>query len=173
MTKDLPCPKALRNIMRYDPDTGKLFWRERSDRPRQWNSRWAGKEAFTANRGDGYRCGRINGKTFFAHRVIWAIVHGHWPEQDIDHINGIRNDNRLSNLRSVSRSENMKNKMRPPSNTSGFIGVTWNKKTGKWQAQIQVDGRSKTLGNFSDKSDAVKARRKAEKDLGFHINHGR
>lgn len=140
---------------------------------KSWNKRWAEKEAFTADHGKGYRCGRFNGKPLFAHRVIWAIVHGHWPEQDIDHINGIRSDNRLSNLRSVSRSENMRNKMRPPNNTSGFIGVSWDKKSGKWFAQIQVCGKNNSLGHFSDKSEAVKARKRAEQEFGFHINHGR
>ena len=111
MPKDLPCPQSMRNALRYDPDTGKLYWRMRDDMPKQWNSRWHRKEAFTANHGNGYKSGRFNGKTLFAHRVIWAIVHDHWPDQDIDHINGIRSDNRLSNLRAVSRSENMKNKL--------------------------------------------------------------
>ena len=185
MTQDLPCPKFLRNILRYDPDTGKLFWLERTtdmfvDGMRSaehackaWNSRHAGKEAFTSIGSHGYRVGGINGNNFRAHRVIWAIAYGQWPEQEIDHINGIKHDNRLENLRSVSHAENHKNQKRHSNNTSGVVGVYLIKRSGKWRAEICVGGKSKSLGNFTDMADAIAARQKAEQELGFHKNHGR
>jgi hypothetical protein len=173
MAKDLPSPEFLRSILRYEPGTGKLFWRERNDCPKQWNTRFAEKEAFTSKSYDGYKRGRINGKKFFAHRAIWAIVHGYWPHEEIDHINGIRDDNSIVNLREASRSENMKNLSIRKDNRSGVIGVCWFERDKIWRAYIMSDGKRKHLGDFKDKEDAIAARKKAEKEYGFHENHGR
>lgn len=164
---------TLRKILRYDPETGKLFWRERDDCPKQWNTRYASKEAFTADTSHGYKHGKINGKVFRAHRVIWALAHGKWPEQAIDHINGVRNDNRIENLRIVSASENMKNMRLPRDNSSGIIGVRWCKRSNKWLAAIRSNGSYKHLGYFIDIADAISARKTAEQQFRFHENHGR
>ena len=175
--KFLPDPKLLRKLLRYDPETGKLYWKERSlahfrnSRDQKiWNTRFAGSEALYSDI-YGYRQGRILGRSYRAHRVIWAIAYGKWPDGEIDHVNGDRSDNRISNLRSVTRSANSKNLKRPVNNTSGFIGVSRSGK--KWRAHIKVTGRYVHIGTFDTKELAVKARSEAERRQGFHANHGR
>lgn len=183
MTRDIS-PIILRSLLRYEPETGKLYWLPRDttlfregkipvERAcRIWNSRYADKEAFTAN-SRGYRVGGIFGRTYEAHRVIWAITHGEWPSDKSDHENGVRNDNRIANLRDVSTQENGKNSKLPSSNTSGVIGVGWRQQKAKWRASIRAEGRHIHLGYFTDFDAAVSARKAAEARYGFHRNHGR
>jgi hypothetical protein len=173
--KHLPTPKELRQLLRYDPETGVLFWRKRDDSTasgKRFNKLRAGKKALTA-RQNGYCVGLVYRRNVSAHRVTWAIYHGEWPNGEIDHINGDRADNRISNLRDVSRVENARNQKRPVSNTSGVVGVCWNAGVGKWQASIFGGQKIKYLGVFDLFECAVEARKKAEKEYGFHANHGR
>lgn len=184
MTKDLPSPELLRKLIRYDPETGKLFWRTRTADMfphtgraaricKTFNSQLAGKEAFTSLNGDGYQQGTIFGRYYPAHRVIWSIHYGTWPDDQIDHINGVRNDNRIENLRDVSQHENQRNAKKRDDNTSGVTGVYRDKATGKWEARIRVYGRLKYLGSFGNIEDAASARKAAEAEFGFHKNHGK
>jgi hypothetical protein len=137
-----------------------------------WNSRFAGKEAFIKIT-NGYRGGSIFSRQLVAHRVIWLLKFGEWPSADIDHINGNRLDNRIENLRAVSRADNLRNRRMPITNTSGIVGVGWDKARGKWRAQIEANGLAKCLGHFEEKADAAAARKAAEIECGFHENHGR
>lgn len=121
----------------------------------------------------GYKCGRIDRKTYLAHRVIWMLVHGEWPEHEIDHINGDKTDNRLVNLRCVDRATNGKNLKRKSNNTSGTTGVNWDKWTEQWKACIYVNGKNINLGRFASFDDAVTARKRAETEYCFHRNHDR
>jgi len=91
----------------------------------------------------------------------------------IDHINGIKDDNRINNLRDVTRSQNHQNRKLAKHNTSGVIGVYWRSDTNKWAAQINSNNKRLVLGCYTNKQDAINARRLAEKNLGFHSNHGR
>lgn len=109
----------------------------------------------------------------YVHRLIWAWVHGEYPDDYIDHINGISSDNRLANLRAVPHKINMRNKSIPSNNTSGTNGVHWDKFTDKWIAQLQVDGKHKWLGRHNELDDAIKARKQAEVKYDYHENHGR
>lgn len=165
----------LCQLLEYEE--GRLVWRPRSRELfadlrsyRTWNARFAGKEAFTAHHSEGYRVGRIQGRTYFAHRVIWTMHCGE-PDGEIDHINGDRADNRLANLRLVSRDENRRNVKRQANNKSGAVGVY--ARGEKWAASIQCDKRIHSLGTFDTFEQALAARRKAEAELGFHPNHGR
>ncbi|WPZ30721.1 HNH endonuclease signature motif containing protein [Sulfitobacter sp. OXR-159] len=176
-------PHILRVLLRYEAETGKLYWRERKadlfsgknpERAKNvWNAHHAGQEAFLIRHKHGYLCGTVFKKRLLAHRVIWALVNGEWPADQIDHINGVRSDNRIVNLRSVSRSENMKNQKRPSDNSSGHTGVYWFAQTSRWTAQITKNRKTICLGYFKDLDQAVAARKKAEQELGFHVNHGR
>lgn len=131
--------QELIKLMDYNPETG-LFVRK--VRQRNLN-------AGTVNRKHGYIDIRVLGKTYRAHRLVWFYVYGEWPLEDIDHINGIKTDNRLCNLRSVSRQQNLENLRKPTSrNTSGFLGVTKHKKSSKWISQIRIFGKVKKLGYF-------------------------
>ena len=157
---------------------GALVWRERplahfknARAQVVWNARYAGLRAGWISR-DGYVGVKVCGRTFKAHRVIWAIHHGYWPDDQIDHINGDRTDNQLANLRSVSNEENQRNKGRRSDNTSGATGVYWDGRRSKWCAQIKTNGRNRTLGRFDNVADAISARRRAEAACGFHLNHG-
>lgn len=173
MEKPLPTVAELRNAMSYDPDTGVLTWKPRLDKPKHWNTRYAGQPALHCLHDDGYRKGRLNRKLLRAHRVAWAIHHGHWPEHHIDHVNGNRTDNRIANLRDVPRAENQKNMRKPSDNTSGRIGVWWHTQNAKWIAEIRINGRKKHLGSYADFDAACEAREKAEREHGYHQNHGR
>ena len=173
--------EIVRELLYYAPSTGKLFWwpRERhwfkSDRHfNTWNTRFAGMEAFTAfDEKAGYLLGGILGKTYRAHRIIWLYQTGEWPEEQIDHINHDRKDNRWLNLRQVSNEENHRNISQQRNNRSGYTGVSWDKRCSKWYARIMVDNKKIELGYFDLMEDAVEARREAEIKYGFHENHGR
>ena len=165
--KDLISPDVLRQLLDYSPETGELFWKRRSSEwfsevggqtaehiCRRWNSRFAGKEAFSGCNGYGYRRGRIFYQSYLAHRVIWAMWHGSWPAADIDHINLDRSDNRISNLRAATRSENNYNTGPKSNNTSGYKGVSLRKDNSKWGAEIQVRGKRQRLGCFDTPEEA-------------------
>lgn len=106
---------------------------------------------------DGYHRITVFGRTYFAHRLAWAFVHGEFPDGQIDHINGNQADNRIENIRLCTQAQNQQNKE--------SVGATFNKKTNKWQSQIKKSGKTYYLGSFSDKGDAIEAYRKKSIDL--------
>lgn len=169
-SKALPSPEVLRQLLRYEPETGKLFWRERGpeffrDTPKRtaahtcanWNSRYAQEEALTALRPDGYRAGTVLNRRLLAHRAIWALATGAWPPEEVDHENGTRDDNRLANLRDASHGENMRNTASAAGSSSRYLGVAWYKNCGKWRAYIRVNRKYISLGYFADEADAARA----------------
>lgn len=172
-------PEILKDILFYDEYSGLFTWKMREEKmfknassTDRWNTRWANKPAFTCTTVNGYKQGNIFAKRYYAHRVAYAITYDVWPIE-IDHINGDRTDNRISNLRDVYyRGENMKNTKIRSDNKSGHVGVQWRDNLGKWVAHIQVRGKSIHLGVFVNYDDAVSARMKAGEVYGFHINHG-
>lgn len=183
--KALPSPDELRKLLDYDPETGVLTWRARTAgmfsnsgngseaNAAGWNARWAWKPALSAVNNHGYRHGKIFACDHLAHRVAWALHYGEWPAEQIDHINGDRSDNRIANLRQASRTDNARNQKLHSTSQTGFAGVRWNGKAGKWRAEIRASGMSKHLGFFTDFAAACDARKAAERELGFHENHGR
>jgi len=120
----------------------------------------------------GYGKITINYRRYFLHRLAWFYMTGEWPKV-IDHINGVRNDNRWCNLREASTLMNARNMRRPKNNTSGVVGVFWYARDQKWQAQIRTNGRIIILIRTRDKEEAVRIRKAAEVQYGFHPNHGR
>ncbi|WP_300396327.1 HNH endonuclease [Henriciella sp.] len=186
MTRKLPSSKLLNRLLRYDSDTGKLYWRERpawlfklckygSSRGKadSWNKRFCGQETFRRISDDGYHLGLVFNKAYKAHRVIFCMMTGDWPEHEVDHINGNRTDNRWANLRSVTKADNRKNSKLQANNKSGHPGVYHDKRNGRWIAFIQVNCRRQHIGSFPNKTDAIKARKGAEHRHNFHPNHGR
>lgn len=142
---------------------------------RKWNSTLAGLEAgheFTTTSGARTKQVRINGKMYYAHRVIFKLCTGEEPDL-IDHINGDSLDNRLENLRSVDNTTNSRNSKRNKNNTSGVTGVSWSKLLNKWEAYIWDNSVKINLGLFSDLNEAISVRKKAEQRLNYHENHGR
>lgn len=173
----------LSHLLRYEPETGGLFWLPRpaemflngrrstaAQAAAAFNRRFAGRDP-TVVGAQGYKLLTIAGRKFLAHRLIWKMVHNVEPEQ-IDHINGVRTDNRLVNLRSVTQAENAKNFRKSRRNTSGVTGVNYRKDRGVWRAFIHVGGKIVHLGTFPTIEKAAEARRLANIKYGFHPNHG-
>ena len=169
---NLPSIEYLHKRILCDAEKGKWFWRDCEDMPISWRSRLSGTEAFTTVDRKGYLRGTIKCKNLFSHRVIWSMHYGDWPAGQIDHINGIRTDNRITNLRVVTNQENAKNMAMKKSNKSGVTGVYWNKKAKKWRAAIMIAGKDHHLGFFSNIEDAAAVRLAALAQYGFGIRHG-
>lgn len=121
----------------------------------------------------GYRIITIDGALHRAHRLVFLFIGGKLPKDQTDHINGDRDDNRLSNLRCVSSTENSKNASRSHRNISGTIGVRWRKDRCKWIATIAINGKATFIGSFNDMESAIAARKKANVKYGYHRNHGK
>lgn len=116
---------------------------------------------------NGYVVTSILRKRYYCHRLAWLYVYGTWPAKQIDHINGVKTDNRICNLREVTCAENQQNKIKPPStNSSGLIGATYNKSLKRWLVRIEVNGKKKYIGRFLVKEDAHNAYMEAKKK--FH-----
>ena len=145
----------LKQLFRYDPDRG-VFVRlvTRSSRG------MAGQIAGTITRG--YTIIKVDGRRYFAHRLVWLYAHGEWPDQIVDHIDGDPQNNRLSNLRLASPTQSVHNTRKPKTNTSGFKGVSWHKATERWRATLRtMNGRHRHLGYFDDPRDAARLYRAA------------
>jgi len=115
---------------------------------------------------------KVDGKKYFAHRLIWLLVKGDWPDGQIDHIDGDGLNNRIENLRDVCQSENLKNSRAHLNNTSGETGVFWSKRWKKWRAQIRADGRANHLGYFQSVKEAADAYKNAKVYYGYSDRHG-
>lgn len=172
----------VKECINYNPNTGIVTWKVRpschfknSRSQKIWNSRFSGKNTGTPlsrnKTGITHLVFGLNSKVFFLHRVIWLLVYGAWPENQIDHCYGDGTNNKLSNLRDVSPSQNNKNQPRHSNNTSGITGVR--QSHSKWCAEIGTNGKNIYLGTFNTIFDAACARKSAERMFGYHENHGR
>ena len=128
----------------------------------------------TWSSGRGYLYCWQDGKRRRHHIVVWEQAYGPVPSgYEVDHINGKRDDNRLENLRIVTRSENLKNAKTYATNRSGVPGVSWRKDKNRWRAYLVHEYKQINLGAYTDWFDAVCARMSANNRYGFHENHGR
>lgn len=156
----------IKESLSYCADTGIAKWMvKRTGKAKEGSS--AGYL-----RRDGYLEVKINNVSFLLHRVIWALHYGVWHKGEIDHIDGNKTNNRIANLRAATKSENQRNAGLRFDNKSGCPGVCWYKQTGKWVANITLGNKRKHLGFFDKLEDAIAARKQADKDYGFHKNHG-
>jgi hypothetical protein len=174
MSNTILDPSVVSKLLQYDPDSGKLVWLPRPEhmfaRHRtflQFNTCFANKEAFTAVDGRGYHSGRIWDKTYHGHRVAWAVYYAEWPDV-IDHINGNRSDNRMTNLRSVTKAENARRKIQKVE----MSGVNFCTRRNLWRARITFNYQEKHLGYFTTKDAAIAARETANASLGFTYYQG-
>lgn len=167
-----PDVEYLNQRLSFDETKGRFWWKYSELMPRPWNRKMAGKEAFTTQHSKGYLIGGIDNKKYYAHDVAWAMAKGEWYYDDIDHINGIKTDNSISNLRATDRSGNMRNQKLRKDNSSGIVGVVWNKNLNKWSAQIQIKNKNIHLGVYASIDGAAKARKLAEKKYQFSERHG-
>lgn len=146
----------LRSILNYDPSTGVFTWARKIARCIKLGGVAGCMDWY------GYTIIRINKNKYGAHRLAWLYVHGVWPRYQIDHVNGIRDDNRICNLREATVAENGQNRKIQRNNTSGHPGVVWHRGARKWQAQITINGKQLYLGRYDLLEDAVLARREAK-----------
>ena len=162
MAKSKISADRLRELLHYDPSTGIFVWRVNHG-----VSVKAGMQAGYLS-DYGYIRIRVDGFRSSAHRLAWLYVYGRHPNGEIDHINRVRDDNRLCNLREVTRSQNQQNTLLQSNNTSGFKGVSWSKKVNRWQAHIYIKGSHKYLGYYDSAEDANAAYVKAASEIHTH-----
>jgi hypothetical protein len=169
----------LRQLLSYNPNTGELIWLARDEgwfkKPtdaKGWNKKYAGTKAFQTLH-YGYLHGHVFKKHYFAHRIAWAIHYGSWPTGQIDHVSGLRSDNRIENLRDVSHSDNQKNVKLRHDNKCGMPGIDWKKHASAWRVRVSREGKRRLVGYFKNLDEAVTARRDAQQEAAYHVNHGR
>lgn len=169
----------LHESLYYDPHSGSFTWKIRPLHHFKnelgqsiWNAKFSLQPAGSLDKA-GYHRIKIDGALVAAHRIAWKMFHGEFPEQEIDHINGDRTDNRIANLRTVSPTDNRRNAKRRTDNNSGVVGVHLQSRHGTWTAKIHNQGSYDYLGSFRDFFEAVCARKSAEVRYGYHENHGR
>ena len=188
-------------LFEYDKEEGGVRWKRRTPdiykatyNPKRectrFNRKYAGKQVGTAVRRQqctsiGYKP-KWKGVGFnfydpstgvyvvrtYVHRLVWLMEHGYWPQQPIDHINGNPLDNRVENLRMVDQKTNAQNKAMSRNNTTGYTGV-YRTRHGRYCAAIRTGGKQYYLGTYSTKEAAAEARKLAEKQYGFHPDHGK
>lgn len=154
----------LHSRLDYSPLTGVFTWKRRPGDERtinSWNTKYAGKEAGTVRLSDKsddlcYRFINLDGKSTRAHRLAWLHVHGSYVEL-IDHIDGDGLNNKITNLRPLTQSDNIRKGKIQTNNTSGMKGVSLRSDTGRWTARCQVGTQYKSLGSFDTKEQAFKA----------------
>ncbi len=140
--------KRLRQLLDYDPVTGVFRWKVQRGRVS------VGEVAGHIHAKHGRVNIKVGRKLYRAHRLAWLYVHGEWPELDIDHSNGNPSDNRLSNLRQATKTQNQANCGLQKNNKSGLKGVSWHSQNKKWRSEIQINGKRKYLGQFDDPMEA-------------------
>lgn len=147
--------EMLRELLDYDPETGVFTWRMSRSR-----SAKAGEQAGTLSF-QGYITITISGRKYKAHRLAFLHVEGSFPPEQVDHINGVRTDNRMVNLRHASHAQNLSNCKVRADNSCGTTGICWVRRIRKWQAKINIDGKTTHLGYFRDKGVAAEAYERA------------
>jgi len=156
----------LRELLDYDEFSGVFTWRGRTS-----NRIKVGDQAGAVVK-EGYRIIRIDGRLYLGARLAWLFVHGEWPDGQIDHINHVRDDDRIKNLRVVTHQENGRNQKMPSNNKSGVVGVRWQNERSRWVSYITVSGRRLSLYAGKDLMEACCQRKSAEVRYEFHSNHG-
>ena len=150
----------LKTVLEDDSETG-VFTHKPTRSPKAYPGAVAGRINTNGHRQIG-----IDGERYMAHRLAWFWIHGVWPTDQIDHINGDRDNNCISNLRPATQKQNMENQMLHCNNGSGFRGVSWHKANKKWTAYVNHNGKRLYLGIYQSVDDAIKVV-KASRDMLF------
>ena len=158
----------LKQLLDYNPDTGIFTWKVK-----KIGIKFIGSKAGTYDK-DKYIQIKINQKIYRSHRLAWLYQYGIFPKFDLDHINGIKDDNRICNLREVTASQNMFNTKIKITNTSGIKGISWCKRDKRWIAHLSINKKQTHLGSFKDlklaKNAVIEARNKYHKEFANHGN---
>lgn len=166
MTTKILTYEEANELLKYDPGTGIIIWRE-------WRGNQIQAGSVAGNRDGRYESVKVKGKLYLSHRLAWLLCYGRWPKKCLDHINGDQFDNRINNLREATLTENQQNAKLRVDNKTGVTGVYWHKQCKQWQASIRVNNKLIYLGIYQDWWNAVCARKAADAKYGFSINHGR
>jgi hypothetical protein len=173
--QNLPHPDVFRKLLRYCPHSGDFFWLPRPEVVfsrksdfSHWNNRYAGNKAGCID-ARGYVRIKLFGKMIAAHRMAWAFEFDCWPIDEIDHLNGVKSDNKISNLRCVSKSVNQRNKKLQANNKSGVPGVRFLQRSRGWEVRVC----EMYVGHFASLDDAIMARKRAEKNMNFGPSNGK
>ena len=151
--------ERLRELFSYNPLTGELI------RLKSCNHGPVGSVAGCLDTSKGYIKVGVDGGVYRAHRLIWLHIHGHWPEDELDHINGDRSDNRICNLRPATRTENSQNRTVNANNVSGYPGVSFHKSSGWWRSSVNAAGLGRLVGYFKTPEEAYEAYKKGKAAL--------
>ena len=167
MLNELPISYIMSNLA-YEPEMGTLRWNRTS---KGWvaKGRIAGS-VYRDKQGKAYIRVRLKGRDYLAHRLIYAMVTGKWPEELIDHKNGCGTDNRWCNLRLATHADNHKNVRLRKDNISGHIGITAS--NGRYKARVRLQGRTILCKTFDLIEEAISARNEAYREHGFFPEHG-
>lgn len=152
----------MQDLLSYSPETGLFTWIGKAAR-----STRLGAIAGNVNT-DGYRRIRVKGKRYCAHRLAWWFVYGEWPNKEIDHINLVKDDNRICNLRLVTRSQNKQNTDAVKGSASPLKGAHWESSRQKWRAVIVIEGKAIFLGRYNTDVEAAAAYAIAAKKYHTH-----
>jgi hypothetical protein len=170
--------KAASSQLLYIPASGAMIWLAKSGREqevRRWNSRYAGRDAGCVDeRGYVRVVISVDGKKrkIRGHTLAWFIVHGALPSGELDHINGARSDNKISNLREVSRSGNQRNKGLQQNSSTGYVGVTRSRGRDKWEAHGRDGSRRIYLGLYDSPEAAAVVAKAFRDERGYSARHG-
>lgn len=160
--------ELIAKVLKYDALSGTLVWISNLHSKRAI----PGSRAGSLIQKTGYRSISLFGRTYPEHHLIWFIVNGVWPSGQIDHENQVRDDNRIANLRDVTKAENARNRSRNPHSRLGEAGIWFNLRTHKYVAEITMNGKKVYQKSFDDIDEAIKERKAKSLELGFHVNHG-
>lgn len=154
----------LHELLRYDPKTGDFFWKVQTN-SRALVGMKAGANSLSGKPDNNYRVINIDKRVYRAHNLVWLYFYGVFPTNVIDHINGKRLDNRIENLRDVTRQQNSWNLQKAKRNSkSGYLGVDWKSERNKWRSQIRIDGKKTLVGYFNTAEEASAAYQQAKQE---------
>lgn len=159
--------KTLKEKLHYDVGTGIFKWIVKPSKNRS-----AGDIAGYKNN-SGYIVIKIDNRAYLAHRLAWLYVNGENPRNNIDHINGDKLDNRISNLRDVNQSLNCRNAKMKKNNKSSYTGVHWSREKNKWSSQIRIDGGNAFIGYYKTFYAACYAHHAESIKHGYSDRHGK
>ena len=164
---ELPPIELLRELLEYNPETGELRWKNKSNVK---SSRSKIGELAGSPQKNGYSKIQINNRQYLNHRICWALYYGEDPYPFIvDHIEGVEKGDGIANLRLATDSENIINAKKNKRNTSGFRGVYFKRATKRWFVQCRFNGSTKTLGTYDCKEDAITARLNFERENNIWV----